>query len=226
MKAWKNIADNNGRLAGGVIALLLMLGAIPASAQSAGTILGVVKDASGAVVPGATVTITNIETGLSRTVPSSADGAFRAPALPVGRYNLRIEKTGFSTEVQRGLILEVEQELVVNASLQIGATTQEVTVSGEAPLVNTTSSALGSMVNEQKMSDLPLNGRNYVDLTMIQPGVAKQTIARTGGGTNAGTSFSANGAPVRSNNFTIDGTSMDECEGRLDLLDRWNFSRY
>ena len=213
MKAWKNIADNVGKLAGGVIALLLMLGAIPASAQSAGTILGVVKDASGAVVPEATVTITNIETGLSRTVPSGADGAFRAPALPVGRYDLRIEKTGFRTEVQRGMILEVEQELVVNASLQVGTATQEVVVTGEAPLVNTTNSALGSMVNEQKMSDLPLNGRNYVDLTLIQPGVAKQTIARTGGGTNAGTSFSANGAPVRSNNFTLDGASMVNARG-------------
>jgi len=197
MKAWKNIADHDGRLAVGVIALLLMLGAaIPVSAQSAGTILGVVKDASGAVVSEATITITNTETGLSRTVPSSADGAFRAPALPVGHYDLRIEKTGFSTEVQRGLILEVEQELVVNDSLQVGATTQEVTVSGEAPLVNTTSSALGSMVNEQKISDLPLNGRNYVDLTMIQPGVTHQTIARTGGATAAGTWFSSNGAPI------------------------------
>src|SRR5713101_6931618 len=116
---------------------------------------------SRAVVPEATVTITNIETGLSRTVPSGADGAFRAPALQVGRYDLRIEKTGFRTEVQRGLILEVGQELLVNASLQIGAVTQELVVSGEAPLVNTTSSALGSVVNERSMSDLPLNGRNY-----------------------------------------------------------------
>src|SRR6266446_809422 len=207
METWKNIA-NDGKLAAGVIALLLMLGAMPASAQSIGTILGVVKDNSGAVVPEATVTITNNETGLSRTVPSSADGAFRAPALPVGRYDLRIEKTGFRTEVQRGLTLEVGQELVVNASLQVGAVTQELVVSGEAPLVNTTSSSLGSMVNEQRMSDLPLNGRNYVDLTMIQPGVARQTLSRTGGATASGAWFSSNGAPVRSNNFTLDGALM------------------
>src|SRR5713226_1493191 len=206
METWKNIA-NDGKLAGGVIALLLTLGAVPGSAQSIGTILGVVKDTSGAVVPQAALTITNLETGLSRTVPSGADGAFRAPALPVGRYDLRIEKTGFRTEVQRGLILEVGQELVVNASLQIGAVTQELVVSAEAPLVNTTSSSLGSMVNEQRMSDLPLNGRNYVDLTMIQPGVSRQVFASTGGG-GAGIWFSANGAPVRSNNFTLDGASM------------------
>jgi hypothetical protein len=213
MEAWKNIADS-GRLAWAVVALLLMLGAIPASAQSTGTILGVVKDTSGAVVPGATVSITNLETGLSRTVPSGADGAFRAPALPVGRYNLRIEKTGFRTEVQRGLILEVQQELVVNASLEVGAVAQELVVSGEAPLVNTTSSALGSMVNEQRMSDLPLNGRNYVDLTLIQPGVSRQILASTGGSAgSSGSWFSANGAPTRSNNFTLDGASMQNGVG-------------
>src|SRR6266852_2050545 len=208
MKAWKNIADNNGKLAGGVIALLLMLGAIPALAQSTGTILGVVKDTSGAVVPEANITILNAETGLSRTVATGVDGAYRAPALPVGRYTERIEKTGGRTEVQQGLNLEVAQELVLNPTLQIGAVTQELVVSGEAPLVNTTSSALGRMVNEQRMSDLPLNGRNYVDLTMIQPGVARQTISRTGGATAAGTWFSSNGNPVRSNNFTLDGALM------------------
>jgi hypothetical protein len=197
-----------------IMALLLMLGVIPASAQSSGTILGVVKDTSGAVVPEATVTIANIETGLSRTVPSGADGAFRAPALPVGRYDLRIEKTGFNAEVQRGLILEVGQELVVNASLQIGAVTQEVLVSGEAPLVNTTSSALGSMVNEQKMSDLPLNGRNYVDLTLIQAGVSPNILPASGGSAgSSGSWFSANGAPPRSNNFTLDGAIMQNVSG-------------
>jgi len=204
METWKTAT----KFTGGVVGLILMLGTLPASAQSIGTILGVVKDNSGAVVPDATVTISNLETGLSRTVPSGADGAFRAPALPVGRYDLRIEKTGFRTEAQRGLILEVGQELVVNASLQVGTVTQELVVSGEAPLVNTTSSALGSMVNEQRMSDLPLNGRNYVDLTLIQPGVARQTLSRTGGATASGAWFSSNGAPVRSNNFTLDGALM------------------
>src|SRR5260370_39537808 len=120
--------------------LLLLCLAIPVSAQQGtGTILGVVKDSSGAVVPEATITIANGETGLSRTVMTSTDGAFRAPALPVGRYDLRIEKTGFTATAERGLILEVAQELVMNLTLQIGAVSQEVVVSGAAPLVNTTS---------------------------------------------------------------------------------------
>src|SRR5438552_908919 len=117
--------------------LLLLWVAIPVSAQQGtGTTLGLVKDAYGAVVPEVTIAITNAETGLARTVMTGADGAFRAPALSVGRYDLRIEKTGFITATQRGLILEVAQELVVNLTLQVGAVTQEIEVSGAAPLVN------------------------------------------------------------------------------------------
>jgi len=176
--------------------------------QSTGIILGVVKDNSGAVIPDATVTITNSETGLARTVATGPDGAFRAPVLPVGHYNIRAEKVGFSASVQNGLNLEVAQELVVNFTLQLGQVTQEVEVTAEAPLVNTTTSSLGSMVNEARMADLPLNGRNYVDLTLIQPGISKHPYAATGGFGSSGTWFSANGAPQRSNNYTLDGALM------------------
>src|SRR5438552_13119497 len=202
----------SGALAGliSAAATLLLVTVAAAAQQNTGTILGVVKDSSGAVVPGASITILNEETSLTRTVTTGEYGTFRAPALPVGRYTLRVELAGFRTQAQRGLILEVAQELVVNPTLEVSTVTQqEVVVSAEAPLVNTTSSALGSVVNERSMSDLPLNGRNYVDLTMLQPGVSQQTLATTGGGATAsGTWFSANGAPVRSNNFTLDGAPM------------------
>src|SRR5438552_7154794 len=192
------------------VVFLLIAGVTAMAQQNTGIILGVVKDSSSAVVPGASITIVNEETSLTRTVTSGENGAYRAPALPVGRYTLRVELPGFRSQTQRGLILEVAQELVVNPTLEVGALPQEeIVVSGEAPLVNTTSSALGSVVNEQSMSDLPLNGRNYVDLTMLQPGVSQQTLATTGGGATAsGTWFSANGAPVRSNNFTLDCDPM------------------
>jgi hypothetical protein len=198
------------RLGLGFLTICWIVLAVPAAAQqNTGTILGVVKDSSGAVVPGAGVTILNEETNLTRTVITSENGSFRAPALPVGRYTVRVELAGFRTQAQRGLILEVTQELVVNPTLEVGAVPQEVDVVSEAPLVNTTSSALGTVVNEKSMSDLPLNGRNYVDLTMLQPGVSPQTLATTGGtATASGTWFSANGAPVRSNNFMLDGAPM------------------
>jgi len=199
------------RLSLGFLTICWIVVSVTAVAQqNTGTILGVVKDSSGAVVPGAGVTMVNEETSLTRTVTTGENGAFRAPALPVGHYTVRVELAGFRTQAQRGLVLEVAQELVVNPTLEVGAVPQEeVVVSGEAPLVNTTSSALGSVVNEQSMSDLPLNGRNYVDLTMLQPGVNPQTLATTGGtATASGSWFSANGAPVRSNNFMLDGAPV------------------
>ena len=217
---WKKRGDEDDEkvefsVLAGVVALLLV-GAmgVPAFAQqSIGTILGVVKDTSGGTVPAAKVTVTNTETNESRTVDTADDGAYRFPALKPGHYVVKIEKEGFKTQTQTGLTLDVAQELVVNPTMQVGAAAQEVTVTGEAPLVNTTTSSLGSLVNEEKMADLPLNGRNYVDLTLIQPGVSQQQTSTGGGAGISGTWFSANGAPARSNNFTIDGAPMVNAYG-------------
>src|SRR5438093_8369794 len=96
------------------VVFLLIAGVTAVAQQNTGTILGVVKDSSGAVVPGASVTMLNEETNLTRTVTTGENGAFRAPALPVGHYTVRVELAGFQTQAQRGLILEVAQELVVN----------------------------------------------------------------------------------------------------------------
>jgi hypothetical protein len=197
----------NFRIFAAAVALFLMVVmGVPAFAQqSIGTILGIVKDTSGGTVPQAKVTVTNTETNESRTADTGDDGAYRFPALKPGHYIVKIEKDGFKTQTETGLTLDVAQELVVNSAMQVGSATQEVTVTGEAPLVNTTTSALGSLVNEEKMADLPLNGRNYVDLTLIQPGVNQQVTSTGGGAGISGTWFSANGAPARSNNFSLDG---------------------
>jgi hypothetical protein len=194
--------------AGWALAVIMLLATIPVFAQqSVGTILGVVKDTSGGTVAGATVTILNTETNLSRSATTGDDGAFRLPSLPVGRYSVKIEKTGFKTETRPGMVLEVAQELVVNASLEVGAATQEVVVTGEAPIVNTTTSSLGGIVNEDKMAELPLNGRDFVNLSLLQPGVTQNLFNGTGGGM-VGVWFSTNGAPTRSNYVTLDGASM------------------
>jgi hypothetical protein len=159
-----------------VAALILLLVAVPVFAQLAtGAILGVVKDTSGGVVPDARVTVINVETSQSRSVTTGSDGAYRVPGLTAGHYTVKVEKEGFQTQTQQSLVLDVSQELVVNASLTVGSSSQEVTVTGEAPLVNTTSSSLGGLVNEHQMTDLPLNGRNYMDLSLLQPGVSRNT---------------------------------------------------
>ncbi|MGH9786532.1 MAG: carboxypeptidase regulatory-like domain-containing protein, partial [Terriglobia bacterium] len=176
--------------------------------MSTATILGVVRDATGAVVPGASLTATNLETGFTRTAASASDGSFRFAALPVGRYEVRGEHAGFQTQAQTGLRISVGEEAVLNFTLQVGAVAERVEVTAEAPIVNTTSGTLSSLVSEERVSDLPLNGRNFDVLTFSQAGItAARNIERQG--TLDGTQFSAGGAPIRSNTFMLDGTIMN-----------------
>src|SRR5207302_10158379 len=124
---------------------LLTMGRLAMSQLPTATILGGVKDSSGAVIPGASITAKNVETGLTRTGVSAEDGSYRLSALPVGGYEVRVELPGFRTEVRSGLTLTVSQEAVVNFTLQAGAVDQTVVVTEDAPLVNTTSGALGEI---------------------------------------------------------------------------------
>jgi hypothetical protein len=191
---------------------LATLIAVPVFAQlPTATILGVAKDSSGAVLPNATITITNVDTDLKRTVSTGDDGTYRVPELPVGHYEVRGEHAGFKTETQRGITLAVTDQAVINFTFEVGSSQQEVTVSAEVSVVNTQDATLGGLVTETAIKDLPLNGRNYVDLTLLQPGVTKdKNIGNsvTGGGGGFGTTFSVNGAPDRSNNFTLDGAVL------------------
>ena len=171
------------------------------------TILGVVKDSTGAVIPGVSLTARSVETGLSRNGVSAADGSYRFSALPLGSYEIRVEHPGFQSEVRSGLTLTVGQEAVVNITLQVGQVQETVSVSAEASLVNTTSGSLGGLVGEQTVADLPLNGRNFMDLTSLQPGITHH-VALSAGPSTVGLWFSNNGAPLRSNDFLIDGAMM------------------
>jgi Carboxypeptidase regulatory-like domain/TonB dependent receptor len=192
-------------------AAALILAAIPVAAQlPTGTILGVAKDVTGASVANSTVTVTNVETGSTRVVMTADDGAYRVPELAVGRYEVKAERTGFKTETRKGITLEVTEQAVINFTLEVGSTTQQVVVTEEASIVNTQDATLGGLVNEQSVKDLPLNGRSYVDLSLLQAGVNED---RNGAG-NGATTFSVNGAGVRSNNFTLDGAVTTTQEGR------------
>ena len=203
-----------------MLAALLIL-AIPMLAQvPVGSIRGVVKDSSGAIVPGANVTIRNVDTAQVRTVMSGADGEYLAPSLAVGHYDVTVEHGGFKTEARQGVTLNVGDNLALDFTMEVGTTQQEVTVTGEAPLVNTENSTLGGLVNEQQMADLPLNGRNYMDLSLMQPGVTKDV--NQGNYQGASTQYSSNGAPVRSNNFTLDGAPITTLLGRAPTSESGN----
>jgi hypothetical protein len=203
----KVLSSPLSRLLCAAIGLVLVIStARPALSQlPTATILGVAKDASGAVVPDVMVTARNVNTGLTRTTTSGADGSYRFSALPVGIYEVRAEHAGFQTEVQSGLTLAVSDQAVVNFALQVGAVEQTVAVTAEAPMVNTTSGSLGGLVSEQKVADLPLNGRNYIDLTLLQPGVVQHKNMNPTTSSQVGLWFSSNGAPLRSNSYMLDG---------------------
>ena len=206
------VSQAPGRLA--ALAAILLVAQLALHAQlPTATILGSVKDESGAVIPGASITARNTDNGLTRTTTAANDGSYRLPAPPVGSYEVRGENPGFRAELISGLKLAVSQEAVVNLALKVGSVEESVTVAAEAPLVNTTSGALGSLVNEQKVADLPLNGRNYMDLTLLQPGIVRNTRLTPNSTSTIGVYFSSNGAPVRSNNYMLDGALLTNQTG-------------
>jgi hypothetical protein len=167
------------------------------------SIAGSVKDASGAVLEGALITATHIESGQKRTASADAAGNYTIPSLRVGAYEVTAEKAGFKQEVRRGINLAVAQEALVDLTLQVGNVEQKVTVMAEAPLVNTTLASTSGLINEQQVKDLPLNGRSFDQLITLNTGTANNTsnLLNTG----AWNAFSVSGKRPETNRFLING---------------------
>jgi len=190
------------------VVLSTILFSIGAFAQGgSATVNGRVTDSAGLVVVGAHIQAVNVNTNTVYPTETNESGLYSIPALLPGVYRVIVDKEGFERIVKPGVELHVADIVALNFSLQVGSTAQSVTVEGGAPIIDTTTSSLGGLVNDQKMSDLPLNGRNYIDLTLLQTGVSQNRNNSALGGMS-GTVFSANGAPTISNNFLLDGTSV------------------
>ena len=200
------------------LALVVALSLFPTSASAqavAGTIFGTVTDTTGAAVPGVTVTLTHTATGLVRAVTTNSAGEYTAPSLPTGAYTVLGELTGFKSVTASNVTLGVDQRVRVNLPLEVGTMTEQVTVVGSSPLVQTSSSELGTTVTSDQMEALPLNGRNFVSLTRTVPGVLRGIPGSNidGAGSlawRASASFSANGQRARDNNFMLDGVDNNE----------------
>jgi Carboxypeptidase regulatory-like domain len=201
-----------------VVGLVVMACLVPtglAAQAVTGTILGLITDATGAVMPGATVTLTNTNTGLVRVVNTDANGEYTAPSLPTGNYAVKAELSGFKTVTRPDIPLGVDQRVRIDVKLEIGAVEESVTVTGASPLVQTSSSELGTTVAEEQIKTLPLNGRNFVNLTRTVPGVVRGIPGANidGAGSlawRASASFSANGQRPRDNNYMLDGVDNNE----------------
>src|SRR5258708_6814844 len=153
------------------VVVLASLGAVPARAQVAQAELrGTVIDESGGVVPGATVTATHGDTGVGRTTIPSSAGTYSMPAMPIGTYTIRAELSGFGTFSKEGVRLGVGESVTLNFTLKLAAMAENVTVTGESPLVDTKKSDLAGHVEQKQVENLPLNGRNWLDLVSLVPG--------------------------------------------------------
>lgn len=192
----------------------VLLAAIPMLGQQGrGTITGTVTDATGAAVPNAAITIVNTGTNASFPAVSNEAGYYRAPSLPVGSYTVTAEVAGFKKEVRTGITLQVDQHAEVDFSLEIGTTSESVEVSADATLVDTSSATVGKVVENRRINDLPLNGRNVLALAMLTPGVKSQGGPTNSGFADRGITLSAtsiNGGPSALNSLLIDGANNND----------------
>src|SRR2546428_6743870 len=170
-----------------VIVATIVLGTSLVFGQtSTATILGTVRDPSGALVPGVSISVKHTESGLTRTVVSSERGSYNVPLLPVGAYEITTTMPGFKQEVRSGINLVVGQEAVVDLTLEVGANAEQVTVTGEAPLVNTTTASVSGLANERQGKGLPLNGRSFGNLITLNAGAINYTALKTPNAPTAG----------------------------------------
>src|SRR6266852_5336838 len=195
-----------------VFLISMILGGLVCAQVSTGTISGVVQDPSGAAIPGAMVTIKNVDTGTARTLTSDAGGRYIAPNLTVGNYEVQGQQSGFQTEVRTGITLSVGREEVINLALKVGQLSDRVTITAEAPLVESTTSAMSSLIDERTIRDLPLNGRSYDRLALLQPGVQSMGAGQAGAAFDFGTGvrFSVTGSRAYANSFMLDGTDIND----------------
>ncbi|AMY08658.1 hypothetical protein LuPra_01862 [Luteitalea pratensis] len=196
------------------LALLLLPRAVHGQAVT-GTIFGTVTDNSGAVMPGVTVTVTNIDTSRSRTYVTDGNGEYTAPSVQTGTYKVGVELQGFKGVVVEGITVSVDQRVRVDARLELGNMSETVEIIATTPLVQVSSSDLSTTVDEEQIKALPLNGRNFVSLTRTVPGVMRGIPGSNidGAGSlawRASAAFSANGQRPRDNNYMLDGVDNNE----------------
>lgn len=200
----------------GILTVALMLATAGAAfGQGYGNVRGTVSDQSGAVIPSATVNATETQTGRVTSVKSGKDGVYVFPSLAPAAYSLTVSAPGFETYTQTGIILQANQALTVNVPMKIGSSSQSVSVSADAPLVDTTTGTLSQVIDEDRVNELPLNGRNAAALTTLVAGAAPAPADSVSQGTTKQLPVlvlaSVNGARVEMTNYMLDGgNNVDE----------------
>ncbi|MBI4482472.1 MAG: TonB-dependent receptor [Acidobacteria bacterium] len=179
------------------------------------TISGTVRDETGAVLPGVSVTVKNLDTGLARTLTTDEQGRYRAPQLTVGHYQVQAELPGFQVGTRSGITLTVGREAVVDVTLKVGELSEQVTVTGEAPLVDTSTAEIGGLVEQTQISQLPLRSRDFSQLITLQAGAVNLRHVRGSGISGFGNRIAVSGARTSANAFSLDGVNLNTETGQL-----------
>ncbi len=196
--------------------IFLLAVSVPALfGQTSGAIEGTVRDPSDAVVGGADIVITRVETGAQRSLTTDERGEFKALELPAGAYRVAVRGEGFRPAVREGLDLSAGRTLRVDFQLEIGADRQEVVVTAEAPLVSVAASDWGGLVESEKLKDLPLNGRDMFELSALEPGATLPPAARSSLAQGIGRQISVNGSRPNENAFQIDGVYVNDATSSM-----------
>ncbi|MCZ6876623.1 MAG: carboxypeptidase regulatory-like domain-containing protein [Acidobacteria bacterium] len=186
-----------------------------AGAQNVGTISGTVSDETGAVLPGSTVEVVNLDTGATRVVVTDDEGRFRARDVGLGTYRVSATLPGFQTVAQTGIVLTIGREAVIELELPIGEISELVEVTSDAALIETTSSSLASLVDRRQISDLPLNSRDFSSLILLSAGTTKFRTNEGSADTGFGARISVSGARPSASSFSLDGTDITTALGLL-----------
>src|SRR5436190_8097368 len=198
-----------------VITSLIVLATVCVAQVDRGEIVGTVTDPSGARISGAQITLMNLQTGQSIHLTTDNEGTYSAKLLKIGTYAVSANRQGFQTTVQSTVDVAVNQSVRVDLMLKLGSASEKVEVTGAAPLLQTQSSSLGTVETERRISELPLNGRNFIQLAYLGPGAnGGQTGSNVSGGVfeneRANEAVSVNGLRVSNNNFLLNGVDNNE----------------
>jgi hypothetical protein len=204
----------------GILLLSLLVVAAPALAQRvASTIRGAVSDTSGAVIVGAKVTVKNEATGLTRTSETNASGVYAFADLPVGTYSIDVEYPGFKASATKGILLNVADVREIDIKLETGAITESVSVEVPAVSVKTVGGDVSSIITGAQVRELPLNGRNFLQLALLMPGVTStDTVNIKDKGLLGGSDLSVSGSAVTSNMWTVDGANNNDVGSNRTIL--------
>lgn len=215
-------ANSTSKLLLSLFCLLLVALAVPLAAQAqdiTAAVRGTVTDEQGAAIAGAQVTAVSPDTAFSRTATTGADGVYNFPDLPLGAYKIRVAHAGFKGAEQTGIVLHVADSRVINFALKVGAVTEEITVEANAIQVETTSGDLTGLIEGNQVTQLPLNGRNFMELVTLVPGVSTgEGFSAQAKGLKGGSDISISGGAVNSNLWLVDGAHNNDVGSNRTIL--------